>query len=93
MTNMRDSVTAPRIEAIEAFGFTERQARFLVTVMVYSGAFLSASTAPSRASHMGRRRRLHPQAHRPERRDRDHSSRASSWPAFTALRRSTTIGG
>ncbi len=40
MTNMRDSVTAPDVEAIEAFGFTERQARFLVTVMVYSGAFL-----------------------------------------------------
>ncbi|MFA5907916.1 MAG: hypothetical protein WC815_03980 [Vicinamibacterales bacterium] len=40
MTKMRDSVTAPRIEAIEAFGFTERQARFLVAVMVYSGAFL-----------------------------------------------------
>src|SRR6186713_3314532 len=40
MTNMRDSVTTSRIEAIEAFGLTERQARFLVTVMVYSGAFL-----------------------------------------------------
>ena len=40
MANIRDSVTADRIEAIAAFGFTERQARFLVTVMVYAGAFL-----------------------------------------------------
>ncbi len=38
--DFRDSVRASRIQAIEAFGFTERQARFLVTVMVHSGVFL-----------------------------------------------------
>jgi hypothetical protein len=28
------------VAAVAGFGFTERQARFLVTVMVYSGVFL-----------------------------------------------------
>lgn len=40
MTQVRDSVSSDRVRAIADFGFTERQARFLVTVMVYAGAFL-----------------------------------------------------
>jgi hypothetical protein len=40
MKQVRDSVSEERAEAIASFGFTERQARFLVTVMVYGGAFL-----------------------------------------------------
>lgn len=40
MACVRDSVTADRTQAVEGFGFTERQARFLVAVMVYGGAFL-----------------------------------------------------
>jgi len=35
-----DSVTETRVEALAGFGFTERQRRFLVTVMVHSGCFL-----------------------------------------------------
>ena len=35
-----DSVTRARVQAIAAFGFTERQCRFLVTVMVHAGCFL-----------------------------------------------------
>jgi hypothetical protein len=35
-----DSVSAGRVDAVRAFGFTERQARFLVTVLVHSGVFI-----------------------------------------------------
>lgn len=35
-----DSVTRARVQAVAAFGFTERQSRFLVTVMVHAGCFL-----------------------------------------------------
>ena len=35
-----DSVRPTRVAAVTGFGFTERQARFLVTVMVHSGVFL-----------------------------------------------------
>ncbi len=35
-----DSVRPARAAAVAGFGFTERQARFLVTVMVHSGVFL-----------------------------------------------------
>jgi hypothetical protein len=38
--DIRDSVTETRVEALAGFGFTERQRRFLVTVMVHSGCFL-----------------------------------------------------
>lgn len=40
MKQMRDSVSDGRVGAMASLGFTERQARFLVTVMVYGGAFL-----------------------------------------------------
>lgn len=40
MKQVRDSVSEQRVDAIAGFGFTERQARFLVTVMVYAGTFL-----------------------------------------------------
>lgn len=40
MKEMRDSVSDGRVAAMASFGFTERQARFLVAVMVYGGAFL-----------------------------------------------------
>lgn len=35
-----DSARAVRVEAVRRFGFTDRQARFLVTVMAHSGSFL-----------------------------------------------------
>ena len=35
-----DELTVDRTQAIAAFGFTERQARFLVTVMLHSGVFV-----------------------------------------------------
>jgi hypothetical protein len=35
-----DSLTAERVQAIQAFQFTERQARFLVEVMIHGGAFV-----------------------------------------------------
>ena len=35
-----DRLTAERCEAVTAFGFTERQARFLVEVLIHSGVFV-----------------------------------------------------
>lgn len=35
-----DSVTRTRVQAVAAFGFTERQALFPVTVMAHAGCFL-----------------------------------------------------
>ena len=35
-----DEVTVARAQAVAAYGFTERQARFLVTVMLHSGVFV-----------------------------------------------------
>ena len=35
-----EQITTDRIQAVGAFGFTERQARFLVTVMLHSGVFV-----------------------------------------------------
>ena len=35
-----DELTIDRAQAVAAFGFTERQARFLVTVMLHSGVFV-----------------------------------------------------
>lgn len=40
MTDYRESVTPERVRAVSAFGFTERQARFLVTVMLHAGVFV-----------------------------------------------------
>jgi hypothetical protein len=40
MRDLSDSVRAERVNAIAAFGFTERQARFLVHVLVHAGVFL-----------------------------------------------------
>lgn len=34
-----DLVNAERLEAVAAFGFTERQARFLLNVLLHSGVF------------------------------------------------------
>ena len=44
-----------REEAIAAFGFTERQARFLVSAAALAASSSSASTAPSPASSTARR--------------------------------------
>ena len=38
--NLTDSIRDERIKAIAEFGFTERQARFLVHVLVHAGVFL-----------------------------------------------------
>ena len=35
-----DSARAVRVSALRPFGFTERQTRFMVTVMAHSGSFL-----------------------------------------------------
>ena len=37
---LRDSIRQERADAVQSFGFTERQARFLVHVLVHSGVFL-----------------------------------------------------
>src|SRR5439155_26457937 len=39
-THTCHSVTPDRVDAIRQFGFTERQARFLTHVLVFSGVFL-----------------------------------------------------
>lgn len=41
MPDLRTSVREERVRAVARLGFTERQARFLVHVMVYSGVFLN----------------------------------------------------
>src|SRR2546425_7081861 len=38
--DLRQSVRQARIDAVVRFGFTERQARFLVHVLVFSGVFI-----------------------------------------------------
>ena len=40
-----DSLTAERARAIVPFGLTERQARFVVTVMLHSGVFVGRQYA------------------------------------------------
>ena len=65
---------ADRVAAVGAFGFTERQARFLVTVMLHAGVCLGrqycafapiqygrreTSSRPSSREDLRRRRRLH----------------------------------
>ena len=40
LQSLRDSVRQERVDAVQSFGFTERQARFLVHVLVHSGVFL-----------------------------------------------------
>jgi hypothetical protein len=40
MTSGRDSIREDRVQAVAGFGLTDRQARFLVNVMVYAGVFL-----------------------------------------------------
>ena len=40
MRECRTSVPEERVQAVAPFGFTERQAWFLVHVMVYAGVFL-----------------------------------------------------
>jgi hypothetical protein len=47
----RDSTRPARVEAVSAFGFTERQARFLVNVMVHSGVFLERHCAFAGITH------------------------------------------
>jgi hypothetical protein len=40
LRDLSDSARPERVNAVAAFGFTERQARFLVRVLVYAGVFL-----------------------------------------------------
>ena len=40
VADLRNSVRKDRVHAVSGFGFTERQARFLVNVLVHSGVFL-----------------------------------------------------
>ena len=53
-----DLANAQRMEAIAAFGFTERQARFLLNVLLHSGVFVERQyLQPSPASSTARRAR------------------------------------
>ena len=50
--NSRNSVSEERVNAVQLFGFTERQARFLVHVLVHSGVFLERQyRASARVAH------------------------------------------
>src|ERR1700730_9191574 len=40
LRDLRDSARPERVNAVATFGFTERQARFLVRVLVHAGVFL-----------------------------------------------------
>jgi hypothetical protein len=51
----RDSCRPARVKQVSAFGFTERQARFLVNVMVHSGVFLERQYCASAAISHGQK--------------------------------------
>jgi hypothetical protein len=52
LPDLRNSVSEERVRAVQLFGFTERQARFLVHVMVHSGVFLERQyRASARIAH------------------------------------------
>src|SRR5580704_18127397 len=40
LRDLSDSARPERVDAVAAFGFTDRQARFLVRVLVHAGVFL-----------------------------------------------------
>src|SRR3954469_25547500 len=51
-SDLRSSVSEERVKAVQSFGFTERQARFLVHVLVHSGVFLERQyRASARIAH------------------------------------------
>ena len=52
-----DSVSVARVCALRAYGWTQRQREFLVTVMVHSGCFLERQYCAFTGSMGGRRRR------------------------------------
>jgi hypothetical protein len=52
LPDLRNSVSEERVKAVQAFGFTERQVRFLVHVLVHSGVFLERQyRASARIAH------------------------------------------
>lgn len=51
-----ERLTEERTAAVGDFGFTPRQARFLVEVLIHSGVFVERQTAVSPASLTVRRR-------------------------------------
>src|SRR4051812_24004917 len=52
LSDPRNSVSEERVNAVQLFGFTERQARFLVHVLVHSGVFLERQyRASARIAH------------------------------------------
>ena len=76
-----DLANAQRMEAIAAFGFTERQARFLLNVLLHSGVFVERQYLQLRR-HRPRPEEhgLHQDARRAAIRDADHHGQAPSRP-------------
>jgi len=79
-----DSIRPERVNAVIAFGFTERQARFLVHVLVHAGVFIERQYCAfaqnrSRPEHA----RLSGQARQPRLRDRYHARRAAPRPTVS----------
>ena len=74
-----DLANAERMEAIAAFGFTERQARFLLNVLLHSGVFVERQYLQLRR-HRPRPEEhgLHQDARRAAIRDADHDGKAPS---------------
>ena len=50
-----DQATTERAEVLVPFRLTDRQARFLATVMVHSGVFVGRQTPRSPGSHTGKK--------------------------------------
>jgi hypothetical protein len=71
LQSLRDSVRQERVDAVQSFGFTERQARFLVHVLVHSGVFVEAARFPT--SPTAEDARVPGQARRPRIRQGDHT--------------------
>ena len=51
-----DLVTLARADAVAGFGFTERQARFLVTVLLHAGVFVERQDRAFAGISTGRKR-------------------------------------
>ena len=74
-----DIANAERLNAIASFGFTERQARFLVNVLLHSGVFVERAVLRVRG-HRPRpeEHRLHQDARQAKIRNTDCDGQASS---------------
>lgn len=81
LQSLSDIVRQERVDAVQSFGFTERQARFLVHVLVHSGVFLERQYRAFAHIAHGQKTRLPAQARPPVICEGHHPGRAASGKA------------